>query len=316
MKGLIKHFVVFIGRIIVLHFKRVYKNDIIFFATSGIGDICYAFAFIDEIKRKNNKEITVITRKGTVDVVRAYDAIDRVVVLNRLSERIIKILLVAPQKYYPNLFNNGVNESPLFSCNQWFLYSSNIMRIANDYIEVQRKLIYNLDEDARISYPNVSKHLEEGLKKIYGGSVIINAESNSLSIKGLDLYLEKIIAFCNANQITVFTNVIQGKEPLAGTLPLACTVEELYNIGQIAGVVVSIRSGILDFLIGNGGRYLAFYNNEWNNLWFKAYSLKAWKSNSRIHEITVDLSKQSEQENEILQYLTSCLLPGRRKENE
>ena len=62
--------------------KKSYKNHLIFIALDGIGDICYSFCALQELKTTTNKKVLVITREYSSELLKYYECIDNIIVLN------------------------------------------------------------------------------------------------------------------------------------------------------------------------------------------------------------------------------------------
>ena len=82
--------------------------------------------------------------------------------------------------------------------------------------------------------------------------------------------------------LTVYCNVCGNQKIIKGTLPLSCSVQQLYAIVSRADIVISIRSGILDYIVSQCKKIIAIYEDEG---FYHFYSLDAWKAKAKIYEI-------------------------------
>ncbi len=104
-----------------------------------------------------------------------------------------------------------------------------------------------------------------------------------------------------AKGYSVYENCRKPEQCLKGAIPLICTVQELYWIVKKCKLFISIRSGIIDYLIGNSGCYITLYPRIWNEYFKKAYSLDAWETDSRVFEYYYD------EESEIIRKLSELV---------
>ena len=88
---------------------------------------------------------------------------------------------------------------------------------------------------------------------------ILNPFSNSMEIDN-ELYWEEIAFYLLDKGFAVYTNVLKNQTPIKNTKPLDCNIFDLYNIvNQNKSLFISVRSGIVDFLIGSEAKFLVIY---------------------------------------------------------
>lgn len=261
---------------------KEYSNDIVFLAFSGIGDICYSFAFLDELKKKYDRNVVVFTRRYTERLVSKYSGIDDIVVVNERDSKLIRKFLERPGRN-ATLLNDGTNERLVYSCNQWKTFNYSIMNLAKDFVEVQKIVVYNLDDSSRLTYPIPVAN--KGYND-YSNSVILNPFSNYVNNDCMSIF-EAIAKHFLDEGLDVYTNMVSGKSAVKGTKELICEIDDLYNITRTTKMFVSVRSGILDYMVSNGGNYFVLYPDLWGGLFYKAYTLHAWKTESHIAEIII-----------------------------
>lgn len=269
--------------------KNQYKNHLIFVAVSGIGDLCYALSSIEILKAQTNKKVVVFTREYTRETVEAFPYVDEVVVLNKEDADFFRSFSL-PQNMQP-VFNEYSLKYGVFFCTPLTEETyDTIKKSRTNYIDIIMESLGCSDDIKNISYPNVpqydiGKFAFSDIKK----TVIINPYSNSL-VEKTDLF-EKIAEILSGRGYTVYTNITGNQKPVPGTKSLRCNLKDLYNITAQCAAFVSIRSGIVDFSISNGGNFLVLYNGEWDGKFREAYSLEGWKTESTVYEYNMDQEK-------------------------
>lgn len=278
--------------------KKSYKNHLIFIALDGIGDICYSFCALQELKTTTNKKVLVITREYSSELLKYYECIDNIIVLN--EEDVINFKTLMSMQKNKTVFNKESLKHGLFFCHPLTKESyASISSEEKNYIDIIGQQITDSKKHFNILYPYVpcvdlNKFGFVDLSK----TVIINPYSNSLSINNPELY-KKIVSLLINSGYYVYTNISADLEPLESTLPLKCSLQELYHISRKSHLFISVRSGIIDFSISNKARFIVLYNEDKEN-WLKdAYSLAGWKTSSEIYEF------DCKEEEKIIQTITS-----------
>lgn len=160
-----------------------------------------------------------------------------------------------------------------------------------DNLECIGKYLYGLKELPEVEFhgmqPSEVKCIEN-FDKIADRVVLVNQFSNSCTLTELQLeYFGKIIDFLSKRGYILYSNVVEEQLPMPGCKPLRCSLGELLGIAYKIPLILSVRSGILDFLVktdvdmfvlssrnslrcplkewGRKGRICEFYNNETDN---------------------------------------------------
>ena len=268
----------------VISLKRKNRDSLIFFALSGLGDVCYCLSVAKALKNQGGKKMVLFTNEYLYPLVRCYSFIDEV---NVLSAEDIDLIKKASEEFSNVFVYNKLSKiTGVFVCNPLTedMYE-NLSKNSGEsnYIEILQKYVFSKPE--LLAYPVIEKsELNELDFNCHEKTVIINPFSNSLSLKDESVYSE-IIGLLKSKGYTVYTNIINNQKPLCGTLELRCNLIELYNLSKRVKLFVSIRSGILDFCIGSGGKFLVLYNGDiWQGNFKKAYSLTGWKTDSAVFE--------------------------------
>ena len=135
--------------------------------------------------------------------------------------------------------------------------------------------------DVRQVFPKISLKTED-VQKIYDirlPYIILNPYSNSMKIE-TDVFL-KIIENIKARGFHLYTNVVSSQIPLDGTKELKCSPDEFFALSAGAAAIISIRSGILDYIVSNTQKMFVLYDNR---KYYELYSLKAWETDAEIYE--------------------------------
>ncbi len=260
-----------------------YNGYLIFIAMSGIGDICYCLSAVEEIKRISGKKVLVITREYTSELLKFYNCVDEVIVLEDDDTKSFRALMSLQKE--KSVFNKESMKSGLFFCHPLTEESyASIINKEKNYIDIIRKSIKTSGTDFPVTYPCVPEPMLEKFSfDDLSKAVIINPYSFSLDVDNSAIY-GKIVSLLTAKGYTVYTNITEEQRPLDSTLPLKCSLQEIYHITKKARLFISIRSGIVDFSVSNNGTFIVLYNDE-KSKWFRdAYSLDGWMTDSSIHE--------------------------------
>lgn len=280
-------------------FAKKYPDYIIFVATAGLGDICYALSYLDAMKAKTGKKVLVMVSSYAKELISFYKGID---LQYDLSKREYKLYKELPTTSLgQSVFNNRNVRSNIYTCEAWCFFPFRTLRLLDvDFFQIIRRANYELlDDDLKITYPVVPKcNLNYFNIVNWENTILINPHSNFLNTD--PEIFDTIVQILHNKGYDVYTNVssVYGKI-LDGTKPLQCNLIELFNILKRIKLFVSVRSGILDFSISSGGNYLVIYDWEEDGLFRKAYNLNDWKTNSIVTEF------DNHQKSEIYRFVES-----------
>jgi hypothetical protein len=252
-------------------------NKIILIGFWGLGDICYELTFIDDFKEKVKKPIVVLSSKKNIFLFKLYKSVNKVIQIADIDYlRIIKFSRLI-NKFFRN-FNRLVNV---------YVYSKT----------KENKNIFTMLEEnifgfkpKKLTFPDIplinEKILHNNFNFLMEKFVILNIHSNSLRNNDL-LFFKKAIKYFNKKNITVINNF--SSLFLPGTININCSPIELYNLSKFSLLVLSIRSGILDFIITSNVSIFAIYPNNQNGKdLLSRYSLKDWNQNIKLLETIAD----------------------------
>ncbi len=114
--------------------------------------------------------------------------------------------------------------------------------------------------------------------------VLLNTHSNSYWPSGETLRRFEAIARGLAGAgYRVYSNVVRDQPPLPGTAELRCSLPELLEIAAHIPFIVSVRSGVLDFLVKTDVPMFAVYSGDEGR---DMYTLTAWGRSGTLAELT------------------------------
>lgn len=167
-------------------------------------------------------------------------------------------------------------------------------------LECFKQNVFQLSRAAQIEFHNVRHHKVSAIKDFESNCkriVVLNPYSNSISLNMSDkelLCFEKICMFLRERGFLVYTNVIKDQKAVKGSLALRCSLAESYSISLKIPLIVSVRSGILDFIVKSNINMFVLYDGEIGKI---VYTLKQWGCNGRYEELLFsDWEKEKESE--------------------
>lgn len=266
----------------IVRLKNSHPDSIIFIALSGIGDACYSFSVLDELKKERNRRVVLLTSEYTSYLGECYASVDETIVLTPEEENAFRRVFNRADGIF--VYNKISLKAGIFNC--FPLTEKSYSKLKKDnksYIQILSEAVGR--KDIKPAYPTVkSKITAEDFFENPEKTVVINPGSNSLSFDNNDIFI-KITDALISEGYTVYTNVVGDQKPLPHTVQLRCSIEELYALSKEVKLFVSIRSGIVDFCISSGGSFLVLYDDSWNGDFKRAYTLHSWKTDSLIYEL-------------------------------
>ena len=296
MGVLVKTFRALVASIKLRQIRRKNSDSIIFVATSGLGDICYALSYISALKKANNKKVLVVCSPYAKELLTFYPDIDEIICLTDKQTKYFKPLGNTFLARFH--FNNKNNRIPVYTCDAWSFLPMRVVNLPNiNFFDIINYVNYELRGVGEIQYPIVPECDIEKFHIInWEKTIVINPHSNFLNTNSS--IFKKSASLLVAKGYQVFTNVSSCYDkPIEGTAPLVCNLQEFYNIVKRIKCLISVRSGLLDYAVNCGGDFLVIYNKDNDGLFKKVYSLNYWKGRSLITEF------DSDQEGEIYAYI-------------
>ena len=271
-------------------------NELIIILTGAIGDSVYALAFLDAIKNQNKeKKIVVYGHSKWKDLLKSYTSIDRIEYIDSSdSDEIGDIKAI----YGNNRVSEKGKELGIINGNAF--YYKKCYSAANPDIMYQlRTYIYNVGESAPITYHGIREGMYPINETNFGQNdfrktVILNPFSGSAFMANSEIY-EEIAKLLNTRGYNVFTNVVGDQEPVLGTKPLSCSIYQLYDLCCKCPLIVSIRSGILDFVASSNINMFVIYENCSERI-KKMYHLTNWECSGKIKELYPDNTHEEKEQ--------------------
>lgn len=259
--------------------KQYSENHILLIAPVAIGDFCYGLAYLNEFSKKKEKEGNIISiiayekRKSMLDCYGLdYDII-------YIQENTFLSLVVDWTLYHRFLMHYARKYNIYSTIAYYEVPESGVVRSC---LDITRNDIFCLDDTAKIIFPTVPSIKVTSIDdfdKCFNRVIILNPYSNSLELEDKTVF-ERIALMLSGDGYILYTNVIPGQTIVKGTKPLDCSIFELYNICLHIPLVVSIRSGIIDFLISTPTNFFIIYDKDVSDKYKNIYNLSAWGTNN------------------------------------
>lgn len=254
-------------------------DEILVIMPQYIGDVCYAMAYMRTFVEKNKKEgkkVRLLLNEKRKDLLDMYHYQYEVIWLKNNSLELNRLQWILQRRSCIKL----AQKKGIYSTVPLFYIKIN-GKAERDGLDILKNDLLCLPGMPTIDFPNVPvipissiSNFEIDKYRI----VVINPYSNS--VRGFDLCIfEKIADNLKRRGYLVFTNVITGQKPIAGTLALNCSLIELYNICMHIPLFVSVRSGIVDFCVSSNVSFFILHFFKYKELlhdFYKVYQLSAW----------------------------------------
>lgn len=281
IKGVLKDILFYPANVFLYsHLKKVYIDNgkTVFITSASIGDLIYFLSLISAYqKQKFTEELIIIADIKKKPIIDAYHITD------------IKIQYCDSNKGIGKLYFHRLNTSHYFSKKgrkdkiyntiPWVMYGFNTRK--NTIMQLKEYL--GLDLDARIAFPSPSKlnilsildlpinsHRIVVINPYYGG------ETKCECLKEMEYVIKEL----KNNGYTVYCNIIAQQESLNGCIPLRCDLEELYEIANKIPLFISVRSGIVDWIVPTSSMKLILYPKSLPKQWIHLFSLSGWGINN------------------------------------
>lgn len=259
------------------------KDDEIFLCVSTyIGDCIFSLSYMNAVHAKwPNKKIVVYVN-GKQPIIKSYPYIDEVrPILSGEKQQEFNAFIQS------SLVSEKGFKSDVYSVNPFFLHYSKHAK-NKTALYVIKNHIFQLPKSAVFQYHsfvenNVSSPIPDFDKK-KNRIAVLNPYSNSLN-RFTASYYEKIAEILKQQGYLVYTNTIKDQTPIKGTEKLNCSLPELYFICTKIPLIVSIRSGVLDYLAPTNINMFVLYELNGFNFFYKCNDLNQWKTRGKIEQI-------------------------------
>lgn len=289
---------------------KLKKRERLIIAYESMGDTCYALSF-NRFLQKKYICYFIVSEKQKKMIELSYSQIpSRKLLFYENDSFKRRIVLTLMQSHLL---------SSLFSKHKvWVMYptvySKMSERIIKDFRGIIAEKILQVETSEGITYPNYPKIKINKIKEwdlIRGKVIVCNPYSTSMDIN--PMFWEKLAELLIEKGYIVYTNIIQGQEAIKGTRPLDCSIFEMATICNGIPLMVSIRSGIIDYVINTTCNKFIIYNNldqqdQKNQNMFSIYNLDSWQKDNicqyrmdsydsafnRIKEYLTEISKNQQ----------------------
>lgn len=278
------------------------KQQIIVLPANAIGDCLYIFSFLEVLNRRvlqDHLQMVIYVSDRYKKILATYPVpLNNVVYLKHLGIKHLLLLMLSTSSLAPKSViiaaQNDIYASYPMSYGEY---------IPKEIIGARNKLSYALRvPNNPILYHNLPKLSVSAIKNFEANKeriCIVNPYSSSMTFSAI-LY-ERICEILKRKGFLVYTNVCGSQKAIEGTIPLRCSIEELYSIACDIPLIVSVRSGILDFLIPSGINMFVIYEtwkDKYNmvdpKVFATHYSLKEWQPKGSVQEIHMDTRTDDE----------------------
>lgn len=275
-----------ISRFVTYHFKMFTKGrryrryirtlaktnpeyTIVIFNGIGIGDICLNSAYLQAFREENNIKILLVVAENVRWVTECFSGYDKLICVSKYKLDDFRYIMSKHirWRWYDR---NFLNKKIIFTNIRYHRALSPYPHATA--LESLRNIIYRLEKYVDIQYPSLPNNEDNVVALENGKKILLNAVSNSSKIP-IEIF-DPIIKYFRNNGYIVYMNCAYPDDYyIDGTQQLVTSSDELYAIGQEFDFIVSIRSGILDFLASKGKRQIVLYDH---NDFMELFTMKQW----------------------------------------
>lgn len=262
--------------------KRKDAATALYIAGPGMGDVLYGAAFLHAFRCQYPiKKLIVITPPRFIWLMESYKGdFDKV------------ISMKGKYKKFRYLFNNEANLDLYF--NHKILTTRTVIDLPIERRSAMTQLktrIFKVGTNAVPQFhslqPNKVTSIPDFDKNCHK-IVVFNPYSPSCHLGKKEIqYFEKIANFLREKDYIVYTNVVQDRMPIKNTIELRCSLQQMLGIAEKIPFIVSIRSGLLDFIVKTNINMFVIYS-EGGVIRRDIYTLKDWGCNGKLKEVTYD----------------------------
>lgn len=270
------------------------KNQKIILLGSALGDVLYSLSFLDQLIAKCEGKIEKLVFVGSErykSIISTYETrISKIVYLPHCGIfHLFEIALAC----YPGQFQKSLVSRIAYKCGIIPAIPGACSWLKDLNVYGTRNLLSKLYETSiePISYHMLKKNAITSIPDFQTKKnkiCVISPYSFSMNCP-----IEKFKCVCDtlkSKGFAVYTNVVGTQLPISGTLPLKCSLDELFSIACEIPLFVSIRSGMLDFLIPSNVNMFVVYAkyDDDDDVIAKNYSLQEWKPKGLVEEVYFD----------------------------
>ena len=270
------------------------KGTRYFVSVDSMGDTCFALSFSNYLNSKYHCKY-IVSEKQHKMIVESYPHLleDQLLFYKKGSILAICIYIIVHNKVLCDYFkkrNIYVMYPTTYKRLQVVVDKDFISIVCNENLKIPSIPLLTYPE-----YPRVNIHSIVNWHEIKDKVVVINPYSISMSFSDMEIW-EKMADELIKRGYIPFTNVIKDQKEIKSTLPLKCSIYEMANIASEIPMMISLRSGIIDYLINTNCRKFVIYNRYSNSAvppetWYNVYNLSQWKK-SNVYQSNPKTSKE------------------------
>ena len=254
-----------IGHIWILIHRR--RDRIILICPMGIGDALFVGFFVDELSETTGKKISVLCKRYTAEIFRAYDSVSEIYGDDRIAKWAGEYC-VKNNKPRGKGYIYGHFTDMLKAC-EGGRYSS--------IPEYYYRDVLGLTGDMDIRYPDFDKNADAGAVSeeisVSDKDIIISPYAGS-SLALPDDFWNCLVKRLSGLGYDIYTNVNGISETeLEGTKPISLSLSGMAKTAPCAGAVICFRSGLCDLLACTKTRLIVINNlvsgtgEAWSDVW-------------------------------------------------
>ncbi|MCI8487693.1 MAG: hypothetical protein HFE36_03170 [Clostridia bacterium] len=269
----------FKGIRLIRKLMRRNKNYLLILSNlNGIGDICIEMAYFPEYVKMAPNKAKFVVSKLNESLVEQFGVLKENFIMV-LCEEIECMEIAMSVSYFKHWTDKWVRNKKIISGNPGYYVDSKLSRVPSiSALDIMKFGVYNLSDDCKPCYPHVSSAVERTpLVKPY---IIINPYSNSNAVP-IELFHTISRKLISAGY-HVYTNLAFGQTEIENTVPLNISIQELFLLANDAECIISIRSGVLDYVVSNTKRIICIYNESSAWVTSSFYSLEKWETDCEI----------------------------------
>lgn len=261
--------------------KRKRNDEVDVFLTDSIGDDIYALSLMNQFKKSVSGHLTLFCDKKRELLAKAYKEIFDELVLLDNNSRDYKLIMA----YHRNKYAIGIGQKRnIYSVMPYHVYPIRKNLTENNLELIGKKLLL-IQGELEIKFPDFSKLIIGNISrfKIKKNTIILNFGSKSMCNYSEDVFI-RIAEDLFKRGYDLYSNVIEGQMPIKYTKALHCSIFEFYELCRNVKAVISIRSGILDFIAGLETPLMVMYfplpaiygHKEKTEKFFNRFTMRAW----------------------------------------
>lgn len=248
-------------------------NSTVFITSYAVGDLVYAMACLEAWRKINpEKKIVLIADPNKKEIIESYSCFDEVLYYGRNTKLGEEILVHLNGSWIYSFVgrNRGIyNTIPAQIYGR--RSGRNNLELLKEYLRLPRESQITLPHPRKVQIIAIPD-----FEKIKNKIVIINPYSSSKTICFCVELLSMIIEKLKGKGFCVYSNIVGEQKPLSGTYPLRCGLLEMYSIADEIPLVVSVRSGIMDWLVSTNSKKFVIYGGNGSDGFSKMFDLTTW----------------------------------------